>query len=153
MEVEMRNSEVVTLRRGRKKVCSGNRRIWWEYDVQTLKEWDKTRKSWGHRAKDLQGEGGNFITIQLVVKGHWHFPAAQPPLWMLEMGLGDGAPGWLSQLSVQLLISTQVMISQFVRSSPGSSSVLTTWSLLGILFLSFSLCPSPFCALSLSLSK
>ena len=29
-----------------------------------------------------------------------------------------GAPGWLSQLSVQPLILAQVMISQLVRSSP-----------------------------------
>ena len=29
-----------------------------------------------------------------------------------------GAPGWLSQLSVRLLISAQVVISQFVSSSP-----------------------------------
>ena len=44
-----------------------------------------------------------------------------------------GAPGWLSQLSIGLLISTQVMISQFVSSSPMLGSVLTVWSLLRIL--------------------
>ena len=43
-----------------------------------------------------------------------------------------GAPGWLSQLSIQLLISPQVMISQFVSLSPISGYVLTAWSLLGI---------------------
>ena len=43
-----------------------------------------------------------------------------------------GAPGWLSQLSVQLLVSAQVMISWLVDSSL-SYSVLTAWSLLGIL--------------------
>ena len=54
--------------------------------------------------------------------------------------MAKGAPGWLSWLNIELLISAQVMIS--------------LWSLLGILSL-FSLCPSP-CShthsLSLSLS-
>ena len=50
-----------------------------------------------------------------------------------------GAPGWLSQLSVRLLISVQVMISRFVELSPASGSVLTVWSLLGILSLPLSL--------------
>ena len=37
----------------------------------------------------------------------------------------SGAPGWLSGLSVRLLVSAQVMISRFVSSSPLSGSVLT----------------------------
>ena len=49
----------------------------------------------------------------------------------------SGVPGWLSWLRVWLLISSHVMISQFV----GSSSMLTAWSLLGIL--SSSLFPFP----------
>ena len=61
-------------------------------------------------------------------------------------------PGWLSRLSGQLLISAPVMISQFVRSSPTSGSVLTVWSLLGILSLS-SLRPSPAHTICLSLKK
>ena len=61
-----------------------------------------------------------------------------------------GAPGWLSWLSVQLLISAQVMISRFVSSSPTLGSVLTVQSLLGILALPF--CPSP-PMLSLSQNK
>ena len=65
-----------------------------------------------------------------------------------ERGHG-GAPGWLSRLSVQLL--AQVMILRFVRPSPASGSVLTAWSLLGILSLPCSL-PLP-CFLSLSLSQ
>ena len=44
-----------------------------------------------------------------------------------------GAPQWLSWLSVQLLISTQVVISQFLSLSSTSGSALTAWSLLGIL--------------------
>ena len=47
----------------------------------------------------------------------------------------DGAPGWLSQLSVGLLVLAQVMISWFVGLRPASSSVLTAQSLLGILSL------------------
>ena len=44
-------------------------------------------------------------------------------------GLSLGAPGWLEQLSVGLLISAQVMISRFVSSSPASGSVLMAQSL------------------------
>ena len=44
---------------------------------------------------------------------------------------------WVAQsLSIQLLISAQVMISQFMGSSLKVGSVLTAWNLLGILFLS-----------------
>ena len=55
-----------------------------------------------------------------------------------------GAPGGLSQLSARLLISDQVTIPPFVRSSPAWDSELTAQSLLGIL--------SPPLSLSLSLS-
>ena len=59
-----------------------------------------------------------------------------------------GGAWWLDQLSVQLLISTQVMISQFVGLSPVLGSALTGWSLLAILSLSV---PQPLpCWLSLS---
>ena len=46
-----------------------------------------------------------------------------------------GAPGWLSGLSVQLLISAQVMMSRFVISSPTSGAALPVRSLLGSLSL------------------
>ena len=62
-----------------------------------------------------------------------------------------GTPGWLNLLSVQLLILAQVMISQFVSSSPASGSVLTVRSLLGIL--SPSLRPYSTRALSLKVNK
>ena len=65
------------------------------------------------------------------------------------MGHLDGSSG----RSTCLLISTQLMISGFMRSSPASGSALTAWSLLGILSLPLSPCPSPTHALSLSLSK
>ena len=44
-----------------------------------------------------------------------------------------GAPGWLIQLSIQLLISAKVFISWFMRLSPASGSTLTALILLGIL--------------------
>ena len=47
-------------------------------------------------------------------------------------------PGWLSHLSIQLLILALGMISWLVRSSPTSGSALAVGSLLGILPLSFS---------------
>ena len=60
-----------------------------------------------------------------------------------------GASGWLSQLSVGLMILAQVMVSQFVGLSCKSGSALTVWSLLGILSRSLSL---PFlCSHTLSL--
>ena len=59
-------------------------------------------------------------------------------------------PGWLSWLSVRLLILAQVMISRFVSLSPRLGSALTVWNLLGILSLSLSLSlPLP-CSLMLS---
>ena len=63
-----------------------------------------------------------------------------------------GALGWLSWLSVWLLISAQVMISQSVDTSPMLGSELSVQKLLGILFLSLFLCPSLVLSLSLSLS-
>ena len=53
-----------------------------------------------------------------------------------------GSPGWLSWLSDQLLTYAQVMISWFMSSSPELGSVLTAWSLLGILSLPLSAPPS-----------
>ena len=41
-----------------------------------------------------------------------------------------GAPGCLHQLSIWLLVSAQVMISQFMGLSPVLGSALTVWSLL-----------------------
>ena len=65
-----------------------------------------------------------------------------------------GASGWLSRLSIRLLMSAQVMISWFVGSSPAWGTALTAWSLLGILSLplSLSLSAPPLLKLSLSFS-
>ena len=52
-----------------------------------------------------------------------------------------------------ILDLAQVMISQFVGSSPVSGSTLTMQSLLGILFLPFTLQPMLALALTLSESK
>ena len=53
--------------------------------------------------------------------------------------INSAVPGWLSRLSIRLLISAQVMISRFLRSSPVLGSVLTAWSLLRIFSLPLSL--------------
>ena len=54
---------------------------------------------------------------------------------------------------VQPLISAQVMISAFLRSSPALGSVVTAQSLLGILSLPLSLSLPRYQALSLSFSR
>ena len=72
---------------------------------------------------------------------------------LMKWGWGRAAPEWLSRLSIRLLIGAQVMISWFVSLSAMSGSPLTAWSLLAILSLYLSVCPSSTCALSLSLSK
>ena len=60
---------------------------------------------------------------------------------------------WVAQLA-ERPTSTQVIISQFVGSSPTSGSVLTAQSLEPASdSVSLSLCPSPTCALSLSLKN
>ena len=61
------------------------------------------------------------------------------------MRVNPGAPGWLSWLSIQLLILVQVMISWFMSLSPMSGSEGFSFSL--------SLClPLLMCTCSLSLS-
>ena len=63
----------------------------------------------------------------------------------------SGAPGWCSQLSIWLMISAQVVVSQFVSSSAASGSALMSESLLGVLSLLFS--DPPPLVLFLSFSK
>ena len=71
-------------------------------------------------------------------------------LWTPLDNSSPGVPWWLSWLSVQLLISVQVMTSWFVSSSPASDFALTVQSLLEILSLPLSLFLFPTCTLSLS---
>ena len=59
------------------------------------------------------------------------------------------AHGWLSWLSDQLLISVEVVISQFLGSSPATGSALTVQTLFGIL----SLYLVPACTLKINLKK
>ena len=51
---------------------------------------------------------------------------------MLSGVSSEGAPGWLSWTSVRLLMSAQVMISQFVGLSPASGCALTAWDSLSL---------------------
>ena len=60
-----------------------------------------------------------------------------------------GVHGWLSQLSIWLLILAQVMISRFVSLSPALGSALTVQSLFGILSLPLPHSHMYSCALSL----
>ena len=69
-----------------------------------------------HTVMRLSPESGSVLSVE--------------PLKILSL---HGAPGWLIQLSVQLLILAQVMISWFTGSSPALGFALIVWSLLGIL--------------------
>ena len=74
---------------------------------------------------------------------------------VLGRGGGMGWGSWVAEL-VKRPTLAQVMISQFVGSSPASGSVLTAWSLepaSDSVSPHLSLCPSPACTLSLSLSQ
>ena len=95
------------------------------------------------------------------IKEQWHTSdiSNQSVIYqkLFKVKLKTGASGWLGWLSIQLLISAQVVISPFVGLSPASGSTLTGHSLLKILSLP-SLSPSPvlyaqFFSLPHSLSK
>ena len=60
-----------------------------------------------------------------------------------------GAPGWLSQWGIQLQVGSRVRGFE----SPHWAPLLTVQSLLGILALSLSLCPSSTLSLSLKINK
>ena len=109
---------------------------WWgKQACWTLPSWNLVQES--ERQNEYPGGDCNW-RVQLLKKGQqlyfssWMFPCRNA--WW-------GAAGWLSQLSVQFLILAQVIISQFVWSSPALGSPPTTQSLLGIS--SPSLCPPP----------
>ena len=102
----------------------------------------KSRERYLHLCKrltyssDVNLNGIWIVVLFLIVLQHVPF----------KIAIMDGAPGWLSWLSTQLLILAQVMISHFVRLSPTLGSVLTAQNLL-----SLALCPSR--TLSLSQNK
>ena len=93
-----------------------------------------------------------FHTRKLWAKHCWGLFLCQPSVILGELKQKEfGVLKQLSWLSVQLLVSAQIMISWFTGWSLTWGSVLTVQSLLGVL-LSLSLCPSPAHVLSLSLS-
>ena len=61
-------------------------------------------------------------------------------------------PGWLSWLSIRLLVLSQVMISQLIHGAPWWG-LYWVWSLRGILSLAPSLCPSLAHSHALSLAR
>ena len=72
----------------------------------------------------VSSEGYNCRQTRQVVSSHFKKPIA-------------GVPGWLSRLSIRLLIVAQVM-----GSSPTSGSALTAWTAWASLSLPLSLCPT-----------
>ena len=68
----------------------------------------------------------------------------------VKLQLFFGAPGWLSRLSLRLLVLAQVMISLIMSSSPASGSAQMVQSLLRILFPSLSVPPLPAPALKIN---
>ena len=128
--------------------CLGQRResfIWskwkWEYKLSKLGEYHKNSGKKEFIAKSAYITKEERSVANFILKNRTKFK---------KINL-IGVPGWLSWLSIRLLISAQVMISRFMRLIPVSGSVLIAWSLPGILSLSLSLCPSP--VLSRSPSK
>ena len=68
-----------------------------------------------------------------------------------RQGSCQGKPGWPGRLSI--LISAQVVIFRLMTSSPAWGSVLTAWSLFGILSPPVSLSLLCSCSLSLKINK
>ena len=102
-----------------------------------------------HLTVDLAKEVSHLATV--VTDEPCQAPSGDSPICSLTLNclralricLVTGAPGCLSRLGIWFLVLAQIMISWFLSLSPASGSVLTVWSLLGILCL----------CLSLSLSK
>ena len=129
------------LRKGLARGVAGRRAH--EHQLQVPEESESTRIAACHPCEDKCQVGGGPRSLRLVLcTSHEPLEAVQPRA---------GVPwGGLRRLSVRLLVSAQVMISQFVGSSPASGSVLTARSQLGILSLSL---PSPARSLSLKVNK
>ena len=127
---------VITMNRSKTKKNAFLIYKWHKADLETDSWVQKILISWNYRLKCKRRD-----LIGIDTKSH-----------KLSKPTTQGAPGWLSRLSIWLLILAEVMISWSMGSSPTSGSALTVWSLLGILSLSLSLslCLSPACALFLS---
>ena len=129
-------------------LCLHRRRtqLWQDFEIMRgrhLTQWgEKRRKMKRTWVLDYVTEPRNQPNPGLLFL--WNFSST----FFYLQSKASWVPGWLSLLSVWLLISAQVMISWFVGSSPVLGSVLTA-QILSLL----SLCPSCCsCMLSLSLS-
>ena len=117
----------------------------------------KEGKSWGGWWPQCSMRQGKRVWYRITARrmDRWRverllFAGWRPEGRLEQQGLRNrgpsGAPVWLGQLSVWILISAQVMISQFVGLSLASGSALMVWSLLRMDSLSapplivFSLC-------------
>ena len=78
-------------------------------------------------------------------------PTTHCQFWWLHLRIISWGAWVARSVSTRLLVLAQVMISGFVSSSSTSGFTRTAWSLLGILSLSFSVCPSP--ALNQSINR
>ena len=124
---------------GRDHIYFGEREPWGHIEeVAFVMEWTNDKSMKSHHSLDV------------VITKLPSVPTSQS-LAIPDLEICLGAPGWLSRLSVRLLVLAQVVISWFTSSSPALASALAVQSLLGIL--SLSLCPSPASSLSLSHSQ
>ena len=94
------------------KALEGRREIRFPDPQRSCRE--RYRENSGSRISEEQGPG----TVGVQDVHEWNggssrvtFPDWRYPHFESEVLTGTGAPGWLSWLSVQLLISAQVMIS------------------------------------------
>ena len=91
-----------------------------------------------HTPDPLVSDAWNIFPSSVYMTNSFTSFKSLPEFHLLQkayVNLQPGAPRWLSRLSVQLLVPTQVMISWYVGSSSMLASVPTAWSLLGILSL------------------
>ena len=112
------------------------------FDHRGHQSWDLSRNF------PLDGAWPHWVTFLTGVTHSFFLPGLDGHLNSSPLG----ASGWLSWLNVRFLISSQAMISWFVRSSPTLGSALTVWRLLGILSLPLSL-PLPTFFISPKINK
>ena len=122
-------------------------------------------QSWLNILLPITSVQGNSTKITEALMKAWPYPSSQPKkgkvkIWLnicrkriIKRNAQGRAPGWLCQLNVRLQLRSW-SYSLWVR-TPCQALCwqLRAWSLLQILCLLLSLCPSPTCALSLSLKN